>query len=530
MYRRAGVLVAVGAAVTGLVAAVPSASAGPAEPAASQAGALKWTSCATEKYPRLECAQLAVPLDHTDPHSRRISLALSRVRHTARTFQGPLLVNPGGPGGSGRKLAGFVAASLPVKVAAQYDVVGFDPRGVGASKPALNCRPGHFAPVRPDTVPGNQELEEANLARARSFTQACTAKYGNVLPHMHTVAMAKDLDLIRQALGATQINYLGYSWGTYLGAVYAKHFPHRVRRAVFDSVVNPDSVWYDSNLGQDYGFDARHKAFAAWVAKHDATYRLGSDPARVEAAWYAMRDALRKQPAGRKVGPAELEDTFMPGGYYNGYWPYLAEAFAAYVNDKDSRMLVEAYKTFGAVDAEGENGYSVYTAVQCRDAGWPRDWATWRGDNWTVYAKARFSTWNNAWYNAPCVSWPVEPLRPTDVSNQELPPVLIFQATEDAATPFEGGAALHRKLRGSRLVVEDGGGNHGITLGGNACLDRYLTDYLATGKLPRAGAGEADAVCAAGPEPKPLKTALRPGPTDAARAGAALHQELGHRN
>ncbi len=113
-------------------------------------------------------------------------------------------------------------------------------------------------------------------------------------------------------------------------------------------MVGPDDVWYQGNLNQNYAFDDRHKAFAAWVAKHDATYGLGTDPAGVEAAWYRMRAAVAAQPAGGKVGASELEDTFLPGGYYNGYWPYLAEAFAAYVNDGDTEALVTAYDNFGA--------------------------------------------------------------------------------------------------------------------------------------------------------------------------------------
>ncbi|MGW8948986.1 alpha/beta hydrolase [Streptomyces sp. NPDC055709] len=529
MNRRAGVLVAVGATVTALVTGMQSAAtAGPTLP---RAGALKWTACATEEHPKLECSSVKVPLDHADPSGRQITLALSRVRHTAKTFQGPLLVNPGGPGASGLKTAGFVAASLPSKVAAQYDVIGFDPRGVGSSQPALNCRPGHFAPVRPDSLPLDVRTERANLTRARSFTVGCTTRHADLLPHMNTAAMAKDLDVVRQALGAGKMNYLGYSYGTYLGAVYAKYFPQHVRRMVLDSAVNPDGVWYRANLGQDLGFDARHKAFAAWVARHHATYRLGSDPAKVEAAWYAMRTSLGKAPAAKRIGPAELEDTFLPGGYYNGFWPYLADAFAAYVRTGAAKSLVEAYESFGAVDKQGENSYSVYTAVQCRDAAWPRSWDTWHDDNWAVHAKAPFSTWNNAWYNAPCVFWPLAPLGPTDVTNHAAPPVLILQATDDAATPYEGGVTLHRKLRGSRLVVEDGGGNHAISLSGNKCLDRYVTDYLATGKLPpSAAAGPADAVCAAKPEPKPLKPGVRTGATDGDRAGAALHRLLGHRN
>ncbi|MFD8198846.1 alpha/beta hydrolase [Streptomyces sp. NPDC059701] len=524
MRQRAAVLGGAAVIAAGAVAAVPAEAGAPPPAGTAHAAGIGWTKCGTADYPTLQCATITVPLDHSRPDGRRITLALSRVPHTAKTYQGPLLVNPGGPGGSGLTLAGFVASSLPGKVAAQYDVVGFDPRGVGRSEPALDCRPGHFAAVRPDTLPASPAVERANLTRAKSFAEACGRKYADVLPHMDTVSAARDMDAIRAALGAERISYFGYSYGTYLGAVYARLHPERVRRLVLDSVVDPTDVWYDANLNQDHAFDDRHRAFMAWIAKYDTAYGLGTDPERVGAAWYAMRATLAKNPAGGEVGATELEDTFLPGGYYNGYWPYLAEAFAAYVNDRDTGPLVEAYENFGALDASGDNGYSVYTSVQCRDAGWPHDWAEWREDSWDMHAKAPFMTWNNAWYNAPCAFWPTGSRQPVDVANRQVPPALLFQATGDAATPYEGGVTVHRLLRGSSLVVEEGGGNHGITLSGNACLDEHLAAYLTDGTVPR-GDGEADAVCATPPDPKPLESKA----ASTSSRGSTLHGLLGFR-
>ncbi|MFI8519645.1 alpha/beta hydrolase [Streptomyces sp. NPDC085481] len=541
MNPRAGMLIAAGALVAGTVTVLPttataSATASPAtgpgsgqatRPNARAAAPLAWTGCATKTYPKLQCATLKVPLNHDVPRGRSITLALTRVAHTAKRYQGPLLVNPGGPGGSGRGMAGYVAAALPADVAAQYDVIGFDPRGVGKSEPALDCRPGHFDPVRPDSVPRDPEGEQAGVERAQAFATACGKKYADVLPYIDTVSTARDMDVLRRALGAPKINYLGYSYGTYLGAVYARLFPERVRRFALDSVVNPHGVWYEDNIAQDYAFDSRHKAFTAWVARNDATYRLGTEPAAVEAAWYRMREELRTEPAGGKVGPVELEDTFLPGGYYNGYWPRLASAFASYVNDADTAPLVKAYEAYAAADSAADNGYSVYASVQCRDAAWPRDWNVWRQDNWDAHTKAPFSTWNNAWYNAPCAFWPVESLTPPDLTNDQVPPMLILQATDDAATPYEGGAALHGMVRDSSLVVEQGGGNHGVTLAGNDCMDEHLTTYLRTGEVPRGAEGaEADAVCATLPEPEAATTTT----TRAAAppAGATLHGLLGH--
>ncbi|MBO1331129.1 alpha/beta hydrolase [Streptomyces sp. VRA16 Mangrove soil] len=530
MKKRAVALCGIAALAAATVITLP-ATAGAADAASARSTSrttthVSWKKCGTKDYPTLQCASLKVPLDHAAPHGRQITLALSRVPHTAKKSQGPLLVNPGGPGGSGLTLAGFVATNLPKKVAAQYDVIGFDPRGVGRSRPALDCVPGYFDPVRPPSAPVTPQVEKANKKRAVTFANACDDKYHDILPFIDTVSTVKDMDLIRAALGAKKLNYFGYSYGTYLGAVYAKYFPQRVRRLVLDSIVDPEGVWYRDNLGQDYAFNARHQAFMAWVAKYDATYKLGKDPAKIEAEWYAMRDALAKKPAGGKVGAGELEDTFLPGGYYNGYWPYLAEAFSSYVTKKDADPLVEAYENFAAIDASGDNGYSVYAAVQCRDAWWPRDWNHWRQDNTAVNEKAPFSTWNNAWYNLPCAYWSTPPLQQAHVGNDALPPVLLFQATDDAATPYEGGVKVHHLLRGSSLVVEQGGGNHGITLSGNTCLDGYLSAYLATGKVPRGG-GEIDAVCKKLPDPKPMAT--KAAPSAGSSGGAALHGMLGFR-
>ncbi|MFJ7159071.1 alpha/beta hydrolase [Streptomyces sp. NPDC101118] len=538
MKKRAAVLMSLATVLSATVAAaVPPAGASPVP----KAEALAWKSCATARYPTLQCATLGVPLDHAQPAGRLITLALTRVPHTGKTSRGPLLVNPGGPGGSGRTLAGFVASALPKAVAESYDVIGFDPRGVGQSQPALNCGQGHFAPVRPDSVPLTAADERANLDRAAAFARECQEKHGDVLPHIGTVSAARDMDLVRRALGAERISYFGYSYGTFLGAVYARLFPERVQRLVLDSVVDPGGVWYEDNLAQDLAFDARHKSFLAWVAKYDDRYGLGTDPAAVERAWYGMRTALRTEPAGGKVGPSELEDTYLPGGYFNGYWPNLAEAFSAYVRDRDAKPLVAAYERFGAVDPAAGNSYSVYSAVQCRDSAWPRKWSEWRRDMWRTHAKAPFMTWNNAWYNAPCAFWNTAPLELPDVTNAELPPALLLQATEDAATPYSGAVAMRQRLAGSALVVEEGGGNHGISLSGNACLDRHLVAYLTDGTVPRAAAagtreadahygareaGPADATCPAQPEPKPAPATRAAAP---AAHGTALHGLLGFR-
>ncbi|MFI5955717.1 alpha/beta hydrolase [Cryptosporangium sp. NPDC051539] len=532
MGRRAA-LAAAGIALAGLISPAlvsPAVAAPRATPAAAPAP-IAWTACGTENYPTLQCGKVQVPLDYSNPGGQKITLAVSRVPHTAAKSQGVLLVNPGGPGGSGLTLAGFVATNLPAAVAAQYDVIGFDPRGVGDSEPALNCAEGLFNPPRPDSVPKTKADMDANLQRVKSFAKACGAKYGSTLKYMDTISAVKDMDSIRQALSVKTINYFGYSYGTYLGAVYAKLFPQNVRRMVLDSVVDPTGIWYEDNIAQDYAFDARQKAFAAWVAKYDGTYHLGTTQKVVLGKWYATRAALKAKPAGGVVGPSEFEDTYIPGGYYNGYWPYLADALAAYVNQKDEQALVDVFQAFAAIDASGENGFTIYSAVQCRDAHWPKNWSTWVDDTWRVYKKAPFMAWNNAWYNAACAFWPTKSLQPIDVSNSKVQSVLIFQATLDAATPYPGAEVVRRKIKNSRLVVEVGGGNHGITLGGNACLDKYLADYLSTGARPDRP-GTVDATCAKVPDPVPLAPAADAGTTakQALKAGrGTIHEYVAPR-
>nr|WP_184945316.1 alpha/beta hydrolase [Planomonospora venezuelensis] len=459
--------------------------------------------------PAVECATLRVPLDYREPY-QTISIALNRVRAQVsrdHNHLGALLVNPGGPGASGRSLARYIAAALPEDLAGRFDVIGFDPRGVGRSEPALHCMDPakHYAAPRPDAVPRDAAEESALLDRARQYAEACEMRWSWLLPHLTTENSARDMDEIRRALGEERISYLGYSYGTYLGAVYATLFPHRVKRLALDSVVDPRYVWYDSNLRQNIAFDRRHRAFLKWTARHNDVYRLGRTGKAVSFAWYSTRERLRARPAGGLVGPSEFDDVYTIGGYSDAVWPQLAQALSAYVKRGETEPLLAAYRRYAAGDAESENGYAVYLGTQCRDAAWPRDWARWRADTSAIHTRRPFMAWSNAWFNAPCAFWPERGVKPAQVRDHKLlPPVLLLQSRHDAATPYAGALQLRRTFPRSRLVVEPGG-NHGVSLVGNACADRYLTSYLTDGTLPPAASGAAgpDARCAASPEPQP---------------------------
>ncbi|MFG1999430.1 alpha/beta hydrolase [Spirillospora sp. NPDC048911] len=450
----------------------------------------------------LECGTLAVPLDHDRPQGETITLALSRARHTAKKFQGVVLLNRGGPGAHGRDMPGTFVEGLPKKVAAAYDWIGLDPRGVGASQPAMVCDESYQNPgrPRPDTVPASPAAERAWQARARAYADDCAAKYGSLLPHMGSATWARDLEAVRIALGQRKINFFGYSYGTYLGAVYATMYPGRVRRMVLDSVVRPSGVWYQNNLDQNVAFEKRIRAYFAWIAEHHATYKLGRSGKAVAAAYAKARSRLKAKPAGGRVGPAELDDLFLSDGYADYGWPAHARLLSALVVKRDPKPLAKAWHAPEWLD---QNNYAVYNAVQCRDAAWPRAWSRWHRDNWRLYrAGYRFETWGNAWYNAPCAYWAQRGGPPPRVHGGKVPPLLLVQGTEDAATPYRGAVEMHRRFPGSRLLVQLGGGNHGVAVNGDRCVDKIVAAYLGAGSLPARKSGP-DATCRAASPPRP---------------------------
>ena len=465
---------------------------------------LTWHHCSALAAP-LRCASLRVPLDYRHPGGRKITLALSEVPATAPSGRlGALLVNPGGPGGTGLGLAATVAAGLDRSVASRYDIVGFDPRGVGASVPALHCEPSFFGGARPDYIPATRAAEQVLIGRARTYARACEQKYGWLLPHLTTQDTARDIESIRAAMHQQQVSYFAYSYGTYIGQVYATMFPGRVRRMVLDSTVDPTGVWYQDNIDQDYAFQGRLEAFFSWAASHDAVLRLGSTRAQVSQAWYRARRQLAAHPVrlsnGVQVGPDEYDDTFLVGGYSNSAWPDLATALAAYLHQGSSAGLVAAYQAGGR---QHENEFAVYNATECSDVSWPRNWARWDADTRKVYSTAPFLAWDNAWFNAACAFWPVHgPAHPLRIGARGLPGILMIQGTLDAATPYAGAQRAHRALPTARMVVVEGGGNHGQSLSSppNTCVDGYLNRYLATGALPQ-GPGPVNATCPALPPP-----------------------------
>ncbi|HJE59771.1 MAG TPA: alpha/beta hydrolase [Nocardiopsis listeri] len=466
----------------------------------------------------LECATLTVPMVHepgvAHAVAETVEIALSRVPATG-TAEHTMLVNPGGPGSAGRQWASHTHLRMPEELRETYDVVAFDPRGMGASTPGITCDPDFFTPVRKDTVPADAEEEQALRADAEAYADACAKDAGPLLDHMRTEDTAHDMDAMRVALGRDQVDYLGYSYGSYLGTVYSSLYPDSVRAVVLDSVVDPDSPWYESNLAQSRALDRAAHNFFDWVARHDDTYGLGADGDAVADAYYDLRSRLGEEPAEDTVGPTELEGAVIVVAYSGGTWPAVASALSAQIRDGDSAPLVELHENYGD-DAGSDPGYGGYLAVQCTDAEWPKDWKTWNADARRVHEDAPFMGWHNIWYNAPCATWGGESAPWFQVGDgpYEHPAydgdVLLVHATDDGATSVEGAHSLRERLPGSSLVIEDGGITHGVALTGNACVDEAVVDYLREGVLPERGAEGPDLTCDARPEPEPRSTQSAP--------------------
>lgn len=314
------------------------------------------------------------------------------------------------------------------------------------------------------------------------------------------------MESIRKALGEKKINYYGFSYGTYLGQVYGTLYPKRLRRVVFDGTVDPRGVWYEDNLDQDRAFDATMNTWFAWVAENDAVYHLGTTEAAVRRTFYRAQDELDANPAKGEQGRIsgnEWNDVFLSAGYYVYGWADLATAFAAYVKKGDISGVEDAFG-FDPDDAAADNGYAVYLGVQCTDTrSWPDRWSTWQRDAWRTFDQAPYLTWNNTWYNEPCLHWPGKQRKEVKVSGKKVKSVLMISESLDAATPFSGSLEVRKRFPKARLIEGVGGTTHAGSLSGVACVDDRIADYLATGDLPKRKSGrKADVRCGAVPAPE----------------------------
>lgn len=465
--------------------------------------AIDWGRCSDEELRSVnaECALVAVPRDWSAPaDGRTVRIAISRVAHTAKPYAGVMLANPGGPGASGLSLA-TLGSQVPGGVGARYDWIGFDPRGVGASRPRVSCDADYANGPRPPYTPTTDAIERSWLRLTTDYAKACGQKNGSLLAHLSTRDSANDMEYLRIALGVDRIGFYGFSYGTYLGQVYATLYPDRVGRMVLDSTVDPTRVWYGANYDQDVAFQTAVTAWFSWLAKHDDVYGLGATKEAVQASYDRLSARLAADPADGVFGSAELTDTLLYAGYSQGLWPDLGAAFAS-ATKGDTAEAQAYWKAYN--DVTDDNSYAMYLAVQCIDQTWPGEWSTWSTDTRRIAKSAPFETWANTWFNAPCRTWPAKAGTPVDVTGKKVGPILMIDETLDAATPYSGSLVVRKLFPQARLLAEPGGTSHADSLSGNGCVDDAVAAYLKDGSLPARKAGEgADTTCAPLPAPTP---------------------------
>ncbi|MEV5576314.1 alpha/beta hydrolase [Spirillospora sp. NPDC052269] len=505
MKRLVIVAATAGLGVTALGATAASAATGNAD--AAKVSAVKWHACSADfvktvaaNYDPIfpvskivQCGELKVPLDYAKPNGKKISLFVTKTPHTGSgKAKGQIVVNPGGPGGAGGIFGPRVFAQNSAAMRAAYDVIGFDPRGVGESKPAVSCDTGYNLEPRPDYGNGDAKSEKIWLKRTYAYDAKCKkADKIGLLKHIHTTDSARDLNSIRLSLGNKKLDYYGASYGTYLGSVYATMFPTKVGHMVLDGVVGPSGVWYQANLDQNVAFNKNMDYYFGWLAKYDSVYHLGKTQKEVRSFYYGLRAKLAKKPVysadkSAAVSSAALTDVIQTAGYRRSQavWNMFAVGLSAYKTG-DTATFVDTFggPTKGAVD---DNEFAVYNGVQCTDTQWPTSWKKWHKDNVRVNKIAPFGTWGNVWFNSPCLGWPAKAAKPVNIGAvKNLPKnILMFQATADAATPYKGALDMQRHLKGSHLVVQDGDRTHCIVHRGSAAVDAYFDAYFLGGKLP----------------------------------------------
>jgi pimeloyl-ACP methyl ester carboxylesterase len=446
--------------------------------------ALRWTSCGTH----FECSKLQVPLDYAQPRARTLGIALIRLPATdPRHRLGSLVVNPGGPGASG---VGFVRdsrAEFPSDVRARFDIVGFDPRGVGGSE-QLRCLDDRQL----DAVV-SASGRDAMLTASRRLADACQAAAPGVLPHLGTVDVARDLDQLRQALGDRRLTFLGFSYGTFVGAVYAGLFPNQVRALVLDGAVDPAQSPEQDIRSYPEGFDAALGSFLDWCVGRGGGCPLGGTPAEARSAIGGILDAAGSAPWSAPDGRVltrTLTESAIQLALLVGQrgWSTLEAALGEVRRGNGSRLLAMADAINGR-DGEGRFDHSVESnlAVHCLDNSWPHSVATFDAQARALAGSQSVFGPDWAYNEVACAFWPAAPTFRPHAIRAPGASSLVVGTTGDPATPYREAQALAGQLASSHLLTSRGAG-HTAYLRGSSCVDGAVNAFLLEGRAPAPGA------------------------------------------
>ncbi|MBD0741295.1 alpha/beta hydrolase [Streptomyces sp. CBMA152] len=443
----------------------------------------RWERCDADSPAAFQCATLKVPLDYSDPGGRTIDLAISRLKASSpESRRGVLLLNPGGPGGPGLTLPVDPAVTLSENVKRQYDLIGFDPRGVGHSSP-VGC--GLTDDEQNMEHPYHAETFASDVKWARTVADKCHTKVGDTLRHLTTRNTARDMDVIRAVLGEKKISYVGFSYGTYLGAVYTQMFPRWTDRFVLDSAADPARYGRGMFQAMAERAEPAFTRWTEWTAQRHATYQLGTTPAEVRTTFWNLVARADRQ-------PVDYDGTLFTGDAIRAErdrFSRLQKAatwFAGLKKASEGKKPTEQPPSplppASDRDVPSDNNAASAWAVLCADTptSWPRDPEQYRRD--AIRDRARYPLSGDVASNVkPCAFWKAGSEPGTTVNNDVR--ALILQNEWDPLTPLAGGRAMHHALRGSRMVTVAGGEGH-IVNGTNACADDSATVYLTTGRLP----------------------------------------------
>ncbi|WP_103353727.1 alpha/beta hydrolase [Amycolatopsis sp. CA-128772] len=440
-----------------------------------------WGPCPADvAKPGLQCSTLEVPLDYRHPDGRKITVALSRLA-SANPAQrrGVLLVNQGGPGLNGLDFpVALVDAGLPQRVRDTYDVIGFDPRGVGHSTPVTcDMTPKQTAEsVSPPFPYRAADVTKAAEAAKTVARQCLTSKTASMLPFVTTANTARDMDGIRTALGEPKLSYYGDSYGTYLGAVYTSLYPGRSDRIVLDSNLRPEGYDVEALRSQALGFETRFPDFAKLAAANPAQYSLGATPAAVRAKYFELAERLDRAPAQGYDGTTFRTIT---AGFLraDAALPALAKLW------HELDVNEPAFPPAGA-GADSDNFAASYLAVVCGDSRWPEAVGTYQRN--VAVDRVRYPMYGPYAANIrPCAFWPAPAEPRVRITDDGPANVLMLQNLRDPATPMPGALRLRAAFGDrARLVTADQGGHVAYLNGANECGNNAVSDYLTTGKRP----------------------------------------------
>jgi pimeloyl-ACP methyl ester carboxylesterase len=434
------------------------------------------------------CGTIKVPLDYADPGGQQLSIELVKVHDTDNgTPLGSLLVNPGGPGGSGFELALGLTGQLSPSLLARFDLVGFDPRGVGLSSPVRclsDAQKDRINAASPDVLTTAGFAAAKDLAKQTA--EACSTKYGPALAQYNTVNTARDMDQIRKAVGEEKMNYLGFSYGTELGSIYAHLFPDRIRVAVLDGAVDPLTTGIASWAAQLAGFESAFDQFAADCLKRSPCKTLGNPRDVVYAiARTAAAHPLSTSDAGetRQVTRSLVLTGVLEALYARSEWPTLGAALLAARTGDGSGLLKLADSYNQRYGGRYSNIMEANTAISCNDEKpGPTDEAIRTTARAWAKTYPMFGTWS-AISLFGCQQW--QPQRtPVPLPTAATPvKVLVIGNLHDPATPYQGAVDLAKTMGNAELLSWDGEG-HTSYLQGSSCVDNYVNAYLLRQKLP----------------------------------------------